>query len=353
MEKRASAVALSTGDEKKKMFLGDGRGFTENIGRVAKREKKEMKRMKKELEQMEEEDGGKEEDLDVLGGMEWDEAVRMFGNGKKNVAKVASKVVLQAKREPAATKRARGAGAVTLKPRGPNVGLKRAKVAKTVGKNYWDRLLHPWQRELEQEKRDLQDEKKKEKLRRMKLKKEVDGFVDREMGLVMDEDNVAVEGEVAEGMVSPESEYWKQHWKRVYEGMLGGDSIDLQKQAADLAEENEAVENVISNKKEKNSVSGMFSNMAVPGLGKGEVLDTSGFDYDSRDKHLRDLEMNLKSGEEAIQAILQENGGAKADVDFAWGVEEEEEGQESEAQSESESENSRVMRSESHVVVLG
>lgn len=40
-----------------------------------------------------------------------------------------------------------------IKARGPNVGLKRAKVGKTVGKNHWDRLLHPWQRELEQVRR--------------------------------------------------------------------------------------------------------------------------------------------------------------------------------------------------------
>ena len=114
IEKRASKLSSTTEPEKKEMYIGKEAGFVSNIGRHAERERKEMKKMKKELreiEKQEEEEGKKLGDLDVLGGLEWDDAVKQFrgekvvgGGSKRNVAKVATKIVGGAKFDPSGKK---------------------------------------------------------------------------------------------------------------------------------------------------------------------------------------------------------------------------------------------------------
>ena len=310
----------------------------EKIDKNARIAKRQMKKMKEQMKEEDEKLKAARKESDVFGGMSWDEAVvnfrgkggekGKFGGKGKNLAKMATKIsVPVGDGGVVSKKRGAGGGALVLKPRGPNVGLKRAKAGNLVKKNHWDRLLHPWQREvrfcmcdehnqqvlreimlvasetiselvaeilqrgvlsplyiepnsyiliyiecrssqLEADKREMRKQKAEKKKRVEQLKRQVDDFfdaeMDKELGRV--DDQMEEEAEAGrEGMKESESEYWKEHWKQVYQDEIQGKNWELQRKQEELEKKEHEFLIALSPKREDN-VSGMFSTLVSGGV---------------------------------------------------------------------------------------
>mmetsp|Transcript_23431 Transcript_23431/g.48678 ORF Transcript_23431/g.48678 Transcript_23431/m.48678 type:complete len:558 (+) Transcript_23431:1-1674(+) len=246
-----------------------------------------------------------------------------------------------------------GKGSLVLKPRGPNVGLKRAKAGHVVKKNHWDRLLHPWQRELEADKREMRKQKEEKKRRVQQLQRQVDNFFDAEMDKKLGrvDDEMEREAEAGrEGMKESESEYWKEHWKKVYEEEIQGKDWELQKKQEEL-EKQEHLIAVAMSPKRGDVVSGMFSSL-VGGEPQVEPLPRAEDDYEELKR--RQMAENLDTQVEGTQEFIQKYilGGDKdtgasegaSPASIAWDRDDDEEEDEEESEEEeSESEDDGPM----------
>ena len=335
IEKRSHNLAKAKGDkEKKALLVSEDNGFVQKIDKIAKREKKNMKKLKLELEEEEDKLTLAKHEHDVLGGMNWDEAVKKFRGGKdarkKNVAKMATKVEKVIGGGVVVGKKKGGqlgkGGSLKIKMRGPNVGLMRAKEVKVVKKNHWDRLLHPWQRELEQEKRDMRKEEMRRKNETKRLKNQVDKFFDVEMERQLgrqEEEIERVADRSFQSMHSSESEYWEEHWRKVYEEKIKDD--DRRREVEDervKAEEQWMGTLQNSPKRGGGDKSGMFEDIGV-GQEEYEMLKRKG--------NLEQVEREVQESEKFFEDILGKKVGG-----WVGGEEKEEEEEEEEEESSEE-----------------
>ncbi|GMH62261.1 hypothetical protein TrLO_g1508 [Triparma laevis f. longispina] len=328
IEKRSHRLAEAEDDgEITKLLVGKDNGFVEKIDKNARMAKKRMKKMKKELVEEEEKLKNAQKEYSVFEGMNWDDAVSKFrgGRGKnigakgKNVAKMATKIV-SVVGDAGTVNVAKGSpggktgGKLRLKPRGPNVGLKRGKQGHAVKKNHWDRLLHPWQRELENEKRDARKKEVEKNKRIIQLKNQVDNFFDVEMDKQLgraDEVMVAEAEEGREGMKESESEYWKEHWRHVYEEQVKKQDFELLRKNEELERKEHEIA-VLASPKKGSVVSGMFGDLEVGGV--EEIEDE--YEALKRQQVVENMEMQVQGSQDFIDKFIVGARGSPASV--AW-----------------------------------
>ena len=283
-----------------------------------------MKKLKLELEIEEGKLAAAKGEYGMFEGMDWDTAVSRFrrgqDSGRKNVAKVATKVdsaAVSGKSSAANNKKNKhGAGSnasLRIKLRGPNVGLARAKEVKVVKKNHWDRLLHPWQRELEAEKREMRKEEARKKSEITELKRHVDTFFESEIqrqlrGADNEKELDDVASKSFESMKSSGSDYWKEHWKAVYEEKIRG---DLRHQIEELRkdEEKNHVELVQASPKHSN-ISGLFREADYETLKRQQQLQKVAAEVQESEKFFQDV-----LGRNTGVMAWQENGSQDVEQD--------------------------------------